>query len=799
MKRVFSIVVTLLAFALDRSRAATSSLAPYDSMIRMVPGITNNNATTITHGFVGPLSGDSSKYIGGDNLEHPLPGGGGGGSGDMLAANNLSDLANKATAKRNLHLRVVDVRDFGVVDNGSTDDTAAVQSAAATLQNGDVFQFGIKTRVKTTGTNAVITLQNLTNVTVRGHVVTSELGMSDPAWKTISALTATGTVAYATLTAHGFSAGSVVLVYCSGDTNYNGPITILSAGLDANHFAYNTLGGSPGAGSGTMQATAPDYQRTIIRLVNCQSPNIDDITYTGQYVDDSDRSRFGYTVVRADDNGATNDNRGGRYTGKIYGAAYAGWVEYYNAPRLGGWVQPFISLDCVNVGYGMASWGGLDHAQVWISGDDVHRVMYAGALRNAELHLRGKNFDITALDLTTASDGTNHWGSENNRIFVTDTGTTRGASFFQGANRYLVELHSEDAFTQAVYWRNNRINVNLSVGDTYGQGISAVGIVDSGKTNSIFENTVVSGTIDRSAVTTLWGSPSFEFFGRSDGEIGGLHFQDFEVINSSVTATNANFKRDIAFSNNTKGIYFDNATTDSQNAFSVTGGKIYDRDRIGYYLPGSAVLRYDDPSTKSLMFSIGGNAIFPSVTMDVGGSATNQFRNGNFTNNVSAATMTVTNDVYDATAWASSTNVPTKKAIRDKIESLSTGSSGFTNVIKFSINGGGGVISSGQFDTRYVAQNLVIYGVILEGDTTGSATVDLRKCTYTQYDAGATHPVSGDSICGGSPATVSSATKSKPSISGWTTTLSTDDYVVAYVSSVSSFTKLNVTLLVKNP
>lgn len=45
----------------------------------------------------------------------------------------------------------------------------------------------------------------------------------------------------------------------------------------------------------------------------------------------------------------------------------------------------------------------------------------------------------------------------------------------------------------------------------------------------------------------------------------------------------------------------------------------------------------------------------------------------------------------------------------------------------------------------------------------GTFTIDVLKCTYDQYDAGATHPVLGDSVLGGTLPTIVGATKTRVS------------------------------------
>lgn len=70
------------------------------------------------------------------------------------------------------------------------------------------------------------------------------------------------------------------------------------------------------------------------------------------------------------------------------------------------------------------------------------------------------------------------------------------------------------------------------------------------------------------------------------------------------------------------------------------------------------------------------------------------------------------------------------------------------------------------------------------GDVTGSCVLDLRKCTYAQFDAGSTHPVAADSVVASAPPTISSATKGQSTtLTGWTTAWSAGDIVEIYVKS----------------
>lgn len=111
------------------------------------------------------------------------------------------------------------------------------------------------------------------------------------------------------------------------------------------------------------------------------------------------------------------------------------------------------------------------------------------------------------------------------------------------------------------------------------------------------------------------------------------------------------------------------------------------------------------------------------------------------------------------------------------------------------IDGGGNVLTTGvqaylQFDFAWT-----ITQVVMLADQSGSAVVDIFKCTYTQFDAGSTHPVSGDKITASAPPTITTATKSKDStLTGWTTAVNADDVLAFSVTSATTITRVTVAL-----
>jgi hypothetical protein len=115
--------------------------------------------------------------------------------------------------------------------------------------------------------------------------------------------------------------------------------------------------------------------------------------------------------------------------------------------------------------------------------------------------------------------------------------------------------------------------------------------------------------------------------------------------------------------------------------------------------------------------------------------------------------------------------------------------------INFVIDGGGSTITTGMKGYIFLDFPCTINQVTLALDRSGSIVVDIWKCTYAQFDAGATHPVAGDSITASDIPTVSSATKSQDSaLTGWTTSIAAGTFLAFNVNSVTSAQRCTVSL-----
>lgn len=115
--------------------------------------------------------------------------------------------------------------------------------------------------------------------------------------------------------------------------------------------------------------------------------------------------------------------------------------------------------------------------------------------------------------------------------------------------------------------------------------------------------------------------------------------------------------------------------------------------------------------------------------------------------------------------------------------------------MEFEFGDGANTISTGIVLFFEVPFAVNITEWTLLGDQSGSIVLDLRKCTYAQFDAGSTHPVSGDSVVASAPPLISGATKNQSTtLTGWTTTWSAGDIVAIYVSSVATLKKVTLSL-----
>jgi gamma-glutamyl phosphate reductase len=96
--------------------------------------------------------------------------------------------------------------------------------------------------------------------------------------------------------------------------------------------------------------------------------------------------------------------------------------------------------------------------------------------------------------------------------------------------------------------------------------------------------------------------------------------------------------------------------------------------------------------------------------------------------------------------------------------------------IELWIPSGGAAIAPGVNGYCKVPFKCTITEASIYVDTSATLVWDIWKCTHTQYDAGATHPVDGDSICAAANPNLSAEVKSiDTTLTGWSKELAKGD------------------------
>jgi hypothetical protein len=120
------------------------------------------------------------------------------------------------------------------------------------------------------------------------------------------------------------------------------------------------------------------------------------------------------------------------------------------------------------------------------------------------------------------------------------------------------------------------------------------------------------------------------------------------------------------------------------------------------------------------------------------------------------------------------------------------GSVGTVSALTFVIDGGGSAITTGVKGDIEVPFACTITAARLFADQTGSIVVDIWKDTYANFP-----PVVGDSITASAKPTLSSAIKAQnTTLTGWTTSIAAGDVLRFNVDSITTCTRVTVSLSV---
>lgn len=113
------------------------------------------------------------------------------------------------------------------------------------------------------------------------------------------------------------------------------------------------------------------------------------------------------------------------------------------------------------------------------------------------------------------------------------------------------------------------------------------------------------------------------------------------------------------------------------------------------------------------------------------------------------------------------------------------------------MDGGGQVLTTGIKGYLEVPFACTINRATLLGDiASGSAVVDIFKSTYANFDV-TTHPQSADKITASAPPTISATMKAQDStLTGWTVSVAAGDILAFNINSITSFTRITISLKV---
>lgn len=161
-------------------------------------------------------------------------------------------------------------------------------------------------------------------------------------------------------------------------------------------------------------------------------------------------------------------------------------------------------------------------------------------------------------------------------------------------------------------------------------------------------------------------------------------------------------------------------------------------------------------------------------------------------------TQGITGSLLGTSSWAQSASVAisssfatTASAATSITFTPATASyTAITSSIIYVVDGGGSAITTGVKGDLQIPFTCKILDWVLLADQSGSVTVDIWKDTYANYP-----PTSADAITGSAAVSITNNVKNQSStLTGWTTTINSNDILRFNVSSVATITRLTITL-----
>jgi hypothetical protein len=160
---------------------------------------------------------------------------------------------------------------------------------------------------------------------------------------------------------------------------------------------------------------------------------------------------------------------------------------------------------------------------------------------------------------------------------------------------------------------------------------------------------------------------------------------------------------------------------------------------------------------------------------------------------VVGAMVPVIDGTHAGTVWRCTNTATPTLGVTDLVWAAWPSAAGGTAAIEYVVDGAGAELTGGLKGFLEIPFDCTITAGRLLADTAGGAIVDVWNDTYSAFP-----PTNADSITAAAPLTMAAAAKSEDvTLTGWTTGIDAGDILAFNIDSVSTVTRLTISLTVE--